>query len=73
MTTALSTSSVGERLGFRVDGMDCASCVGKIETALGRLGESPTSPSTSPTRHWRFRATPPARRQRRTSPGRSVR
>ncbi|WP_083223656.1 MULTISPECIES: heavy metal translocating P-type ATPase [unclassified Ensifer] len=38
MTTALSTSSVGERLGFRVDGMDCASCVGKIETALGRLG-----------------------------------
>jgi len=37
MTTALSTSSEGERLGFRVDGMDCASCVGKIETALGRL------------------------------------
>ncbi|WP_434059885.1 cation transporter [Ochrobactrum vermis] len=30
--------SAGERLGFRVDGMDCASYVGKIETALGRLG-----------------------------------
>jgi Cd2+/Zn2+-exporting ATPase len=38
MTTGLSTPSAGERLGFRVDGMDCASCVGKIETALGRLG-----------------------------------
>lgn len=38
MTTGLSTPSVGERLGFRVDGMDCASCVGKIETALERLG-----------------------------------
>lgn len=36
MTTA--TSSAGERLGFRIDGMGCASCVGKIETALGRLG-----------------------------------
>ncbi|WPE21593.1 heavy metal translocating P-type ATPase [Shinella zoogloeoides] len=38
MTTGLSTPDAGERLGFRVDGMDCASCVGKIETALGRLG-----------------------------------
>jgi len=38
MTTALSKSSEGERLNFRVDGMDCASCVGKIETALSRLG-----------------------------------
>lgn len=38
MTTALIGSAAGERLGFRVDGMDCASCVGKIETALGRLG-----------------------------------
>ena len=38
MTTGLSTPGAGERLGFRVDGMDCASCVGKIETALGRLG-----------------------------------
>ena len=27
----------GEQLGFRVEGMDCASCVGKIETALGRI------------------------------------
>lgn len=32
-----SAPRVGERLGFRVDGMDCASCVGKIETALGGL------------------------------------
>ena len=38
MTTGLSTPGANERLGFRVDGMDCASCVGKIETALGRLG-----------------------------------
>ena len=38
MTTGLSTPGADERLGFRVDGMDCASCVGKIETALGRLG-----------------------------------
>ena len=38
MTTTLTGSAAGERLGFRVDGMDCASCVGKIETALGRLG-----------------------------------
>jgi Cd2+/Zn2+-exporting ATPase len=38
MTTQLLKPSAGERLGFRVDGMDCASCVGKIETALGRLG-----------------------------------
>ena len=27
----------GEKLVFRVEGMDCASCVGKIETALHRL------------------------------------
>ena len=26
-----------ERLGFRVEGMDCSSCVGKIENALNRL------------------------------------
>ncbi|MHC1550796.1 heavy metal translocating P-type ATPase [Phyllobacterium sp. K27] len=38
MTKKLSTAGVGERLGFHVDGMDCASCVGKIETALGRMG-----------------------------------
>ncbi|MBO6763681.1 MULTISPECIES: heavy metal translocating P-type ATPase [Alphaproteobacteria] len=38
MTTGLSAPSGGERLGFRVEGMDCASCVGKIETALNRLG-----------------------------------
>ena len=38
MTRGLSTPGTGERLGFRVDGMDCASCVGKIETALERLG-----------------------------------
>ncbi|WP_420921299.1 heavy metal translocating P-type ATPase [Achromobacter xylosoxidans] len=31
------TEEAGERLGFRVEGMDCASCVGKIETALGRI------------------------------------
>ena len=39
MTTGLrGTASVtDERLGFRVAGMDCASCVGKIETALGRM------------------------------------
>ncbi|KAB2684384.1 heavy metal translocating P-type ATPase [Brucella tritici] len=37
MTVGLSASVPGERIGFRVDGMDCASCVGKIETALGRL------------------------------------
>ncbi|WP_082562795.1 MULTISPECIES: heavy metal translocating P-type ATPase [unclassified Rhizobium] len=38
MTTSLLTAGGGERLVFRVDGMDCASCVGKIETALSRLG-----------------------------------
>lgn len=37
MTTGLSTPDAGERLGFRVDGMDCASCVGKIEVALARM------------------------------------
>ena len=31
------SEEAGEHLGFRVEGMDCASCVGKIETALGRL------------------------------------
>ena len=38
MTAGLSTTRADERLGFHVGGMDCASCVGKIETALGRLG-----------------------------------
>ncbi|MPW20444.1 Heavy metal translocating P-type ATPase [Paraburkholderia piptadeniae] len=39
----MSLKSVGtaladnEQLAFRVEGMDCASCVGKIETALSRL------------------------------------
>ena len=37
MTTGLSTPGADERLGFRVDGMDCASCVGKIEVALARM------------------------------------
>ena len=37
MTSGLSAPSGGERLGFRVEGMDCASCVGKIETALNNL------------------------------------
>ncbi|MFC4173257.1 heavy metal translocating P-type ATPase [Microvirga sp. GCM10011540] len=32
-----SASGAGERLSFRVEGMDCASCSGKIETALGRM------------------------------------
>ncbi|MEM5435841.1 heavy metal translocating P-type ATPase [Paraburkholderia diazotrophica] len=32
-----NTSSDEEQLAFRVEGMDCASCVGKIETALGRM------------------------------------
>lgn len=31
------TQPGGERLGFHVGGMDCASCAGKIETALNRL------------------------------------
>ncbi|QBP12543.1 heavy metal translocating P-type ATPase [Cupriavidus metallidurans] len=31
------TQASSERLGFRVEGMDCASCVGKIETALERM------------------------------------
>lgn len=31
------TEEAGEQLSFRVEGMDCASCVGKIETALGRI------------------------------------
>ena len=26
-----------EQLSFRVEGMDCASCVGKIEKALSRM------------------------------------
>ena len=34
MTTALIGSAAGERLGFRVDGMDCASCATKIRGAL---------------------------------------
>ena len=37
LETAERTGQPGERLGFRVEGMDCASCVGKIETALARL------------------------------------
>ena len=38
MTTGYSAPNRSERLGFQVGGMDCASCVGKIETALGRMG-----------------------------------
>ncbi len=38
MTAGFSVPKEGERLGFHVGGMDCASCVGKIETALGRMG-----------------------------------
>ena len=37
MTTTIPIAASGDRLGFRVEGMDCASCVGKIETALERL------------------------------------
>ncbi|MEX3937566.1 heavy metal translocating P-type ATPase [Paraburkholderia phymatum] len=32
-----NTSSDDEQCVLRVEGMDCASCVGKIETALGRM------------------------------------
>ncbi|MBM1173671.1 heavy metal translocating P-type ATPase [Microvirga arabica] len=39
MTARLTepASTGAERLSFRVEGMDCASCAGKIETALGRM------------------------------------
>ncbi|EMQ8861932.1 heavy metal translocating P-type ATPase [Stutzerimonas stutzeri] len=37
LETLDGTGAQDEQLGFRVEGMDCASCVGKIETALGRI------------------------------------
>lgn len=37
LKTSELVSEAIERLGFRVEGMDCASCVGKIEAALGRI------------------------------------
>lgn len=37
MSTVVSQQSGIERLEYRVEGMDCASCVSKIETALLRL------------------------------------
>ncbi len=37
MASEHATQPGGERLGFHVGGMDCASCAGKIETALSRL------------------------------------
>lgn len=38
MTAGPSAPKDDQRLSFHVGGMDCASCVGKIETALGRMG-----------------------------------
>jgi Cd2+/Zn2+-exporting ATPase len=37
MDTAVETSADLSVLRYRVDGMDCPSCAGKIETGLGRL------------------------------------
>ncbi|MEM5312535.1 heavy metal translocating P-type ATPase [Paraburkholderia sp. JHI869] len=37
LKSVCNTSSDDEQFVFRIEGMDCASCVGKIETALGRM------------------------------------
>ncbi|WP_082143709.1 cation transporter [Nitratireductor soli] len=73
MARVLSTSSAGERLGFRIDGMDCASCVGKIETALDRLGGISEVSVNFANETLSLSRDPSSKTTEKASPGRSVR